>query len=459
MTDKISIRGAREHNLKNINVDIPRDKLVVLTGLSGSGKSSLAFDTLYAEGQRRYVESLSSYARQFLGQMEKPDVDSIDGLSPAISIDQKTTSKNPRSTVGTVTEIYDYLRLLYAHIGIPHCPVCGREIVRQSVDQIVDRIMEYGEGEKLIILSPVIRAKKGEHQKLIEKIRKDGFVRLRVDGEIRDISEEIKLEKTKKHTIETVVDRLVIKEGIAKRLTDSIETALKLSGGIVTALLSDGSEQTFSENYACPEHGVSVPELAPRMFSFNSPFGACPTCTGLGIFMKVNPLLVVPDESKSLAEGCIRASGWGTSGWGAKEQGTMALMYFKGLADHYGFDINTPFGKLPENIKNIIFYGTDGEKIEFTKSPEWGGGTYSAPFEGVINNLERRYKETSSDYSRNEIEALMTECPCPDCHGARLKPEILSVTVGGKNIKQVCDMQVVDSLKFFYGIDLSKRDR
>lgn len=459
MTDKISIRGAREHNLKNINVDIPRDKLVVLTGLSGSGKSSLAFDTLYAEGQRRYVESLSSYARQFLGQMEKPDVDSIDGLSPAISIDQKTTSKNPRSTVGTVTEIYDYLRLLYAHIGIPHCPVCGREIVRQSVDQIVDRIMEYGEGEKLIILSPVIRAKKGEHQKLIEKIRKDGFVRLRVDGEIRDISEEIKLEKTKKHTIETVVDRLVIKEGIAKRLTDSIETALKLSGGIVTALLSDGSEQTFSENYACPEHGVSVPELAPRMFSFNSPFGACPTCMGLGIFMKVNPLLVVPDESKSLAEGCIRASGWGTSGWGAKEQGTMALMYFKGLADHYGFDINTPFGKLPENIKNIIFYGTDGEKIEFTKSPEWGGGTYFAPFEGVINNLERRYKETSSDYSRNEIEALMTECPCPDCHGARLKPEILSVTVGGKNIKQVCDMQVVDSLKFFYGIDLSKRDR
>ena len=459
MTDKISIRGAREHNLKNINVDIPRDKLVVLTGLSGSGKSSLAFDTLYAEGQRRYVESLSSYARQFLGQMEKPDVDSIDGLSPAISIDQKTTSKNPRSTVGTVTEIYDYLRLLYAHIGIPHCPVCGREIVRQSVDQIVDRIMEYGEGEKLIILSPVIRAKKGEHQKLIEKIRKDGFVRLRVDGEIRDISEEIKLEKTKKHTIETVVDRLVIKEGIAKRLTDSIETALKLSGGIVTALLSDGSEQTFSENYACPEHGVSVPELAPRMFSFNSPFGACPTCMGLGIFMKVNPLLVVPDESKSLAEGCIRASGWGTSGWGAKEQGTMALMYFKGLADHYGFDINSPFGKLPENIKNIIFYGTDGEKIEFTKSPEWGGGTYFAPFEGVINNLERRYKETSSDYSRNEIEALMTECPCPDCHGARLKPEILSVTVGGKNIKQVCDMQVVDSLKFFYGIDLSKRDR
>lgn len=459
MTDKISIRGAREHNLKNINVDIPRDKLVVLTGLSGSGKSSLAFDTLYAEGQRRYVESLSSYARQFLGQMEKPDVDSIDGLSPAISIDQKTTSKNPRSTVGTVTEIYDYLRLLYAHIGIPHCPVCGREIVRQSVDQIVDRIMEYGDGEKLIILSPVIRAKKGEHQKLIEKIRKDGFVRLRVDGEIRDISEEIKLEKTKKHTIETVVDRLVIKEGIAKRLTDSIETALKLSGGIVTALLSHGSEQTFSENYACPEHGVSVPELAPRMFSFNSPFGACPTCMGLGIFMKVNPLLVVPDESKSLAEGCIRASGWGTSGWGAKEQGTMALMYFKGLADHYGFDINTPFGKLPENIKNIIFYGTDGEKIEFTKSPEWGGGTYFAPFEGVINNLERRYKETSSDYSRNEIEALMTECPCPDCHGARLKPEILSVTVGGKNIKQVCDMQVVDSLKFFYGIDLSKRDR
>ena len=458
MTDKIAIRGAREHNLKNIDIDIPRDKLVVFTGLSGSGKSSLAFDTLYAEGQRRYVESLSSYARQFLGQMEKPDVDSIDGLSPAISIDQKTTSKNPRSTVGTVTEIYDYLRLLYAHIGIPHCPVCGREIVKQSVDQIVDRILEYGDGVKLMILSPVVRAKKGEHQKLIEKIRNDGFVRVRVDGEIRDISEDIKLEKTKRHTIETVVDRIVLKEGIRKRLTDSIETALKLSGGIVTAVPSGCEEQTFSENYACPEHGVSVPELMPRMFSFNSPFGACPTCTGLGIFMKVNPLLVVPDETKSLADGCIRASGWGTTGWGAREQGTMALMYYKGLAEHYGFDINTPFGKLPENIKNIIFYGSNGEKIKFTKNPEWGGGTYLAAFEGVINNLERRYNETSSDYSRTEIESLMTECPCPDCHGARLKPEILSVTVGGKSIKEVCDMQVVESLDFFKRMKLSERD-
>ena len=458
MTDKIAIRGAKEHNLKNIDIDIPRDKLVVFTGLSGSGKSSLAFDTLYAEGQRRYVESLSSYARQFLGQMEKPDVDSIDGLSPAISIDQKTTSKNPRSTVGTVTEIYDYLRLLYAHIGIPHCPVCGREIVKQSVDQIVDRILEYGNGEKLMILSPVVRAKKGEHQKLIEKIRNDGFVRVRVDGEIKDISEDIKLERTKKHTVETVIDRIVLKDGIRKRLTDSVETALKLSGGIVIAVPSDGKEQTFSENYACPEHGVSVPELVPRMFSFNSPFGACPTCTGLGIFMKVNPLLVVPDETKSLADGCIRASGWGTTGWGAREQGTMALMYYKGLAEHYGFDINTPFGKLPENIKNIIFYGSNGEKIKFTKNPEWGGGTYLAAFEGVINNLERRYNETSSDYSRTEIESLMTECPCPDCHGARLKPEILSVTVGGKSIKEVCDMQVVESLDFFKSIELSERD-
>ena len=458
-SDKIIIRGAREHNLKNIDIDIPRDKLIVFTGLSGSGKSSLAFDTLYAEGQRRYVESLSSYARQFLGQMEKPDVDSIDGLSPAISIDQKTTSKNPRSTVGTVTEIYDYLRLLYAHIGVPHCPICGREIVRQSVDQIVDRIMENGVGDKILIISPIIRAKKGEHQKLLEKVRRDGYVRVRIDGEIYDLSEEIKLEKTKKHTIETVIDRLVLKEGIGKRLTDSVETALKLSGGIVTVSVIGGNEYTFSENYACPEHDVSVPELAPRMFSFNSPFGACATCTGLGIFMKINPLLIVPDESKSLAEGCIRASGWGTTGWGAKEQGTMALMYFKGLADHYGFDINTPYSDLSDEVKNIILYGTGGEKIKFTRNSEWGGGSFSVPFEGVVNNLERRYKETTSDFSRNEIESLMTECPCPDCGGARLKPEILSVTVGGKNIKELCDLQVVDSFDFFKKLSLNSRDQ
>ena len=458
MTDKISIRGAREHNLKNIDVDIPRDKLVVFTGLSGSGKSSLAFDTLYAEGQRRYVESLSSYARQFLGQMEKPDVDSIDGLSPAISIDQKTTSKNPRSTVGTVTEIYDYLRLLYAHIGIPHCPVCGREIVRQSVDQIVDRILEHGEGDKILIMSPIIRAKKGEHIKLLEKARKDGYVRVRIDGEVYDLSEDIKLEKTKKHTIETVVDRLVIKEGIAKRLTDSVETALKLSGGIVTVSVVDGAEYTFSENYACPDHDVSMPELAPRMFSFNSPFGACPTCTGLGIFMKINPALVIPDESKSLAEGCIRASGWGTTGWGAKEQGTIALMYYKGLAERYGFDINTPYRDLPDGVKKVIMYGSDGEKITFSRNSEWGGGKFSVPFEGVVNNLERRYKETTSEFSRTEIESLMTECPCPDCNGARLKPEILSVTVGGLNIKELCDLQISDCLRFFEGLKLDSRD-
>ncbi|MBO5912900.1 MAG: excinuclease ABC subunit UvrA [Clostridia bacterium] len=457
MTDKITIRGAKEHNLKNIDVEIPRDKLVVLTGLSGSGKSSLAFDTLYAEGQRRYVESLSSYARQFLGQMEKPDVDSIDGLSPAISIDQKTTSKNPRSTVGTVTEIYDYLRLLYAHVGIPHCPICGREIVKQSVDQIVDRIMENGVGDKILIMSPIIRAKKGEHTKLLEKARKDGYVRVRIDGEVYDLSEEIKLEKTKKHTIETVIDRLVLKDGIQKRLTDSVETALRLSGGIVTISVLGGEEYTFSENYACPDHDVSMPELAPRMFSFNSPFGACPTCTGLGIFMKVNPLLLVPDESKSLAEGCIRASGWGTSGWGEKEEGTIALMYFKGLAEHYGFSIDTPYRDLSDEVKNIIMYGTNGEKITFHRNSAWAGGSFSVPFEGVINNLERRYKETNSDYSRNEIEAMMSESPCPDCHGARLKSEILSVTVGGLNIKELCDLQIVDALKFFDELKLDAR--
>ena len=457
MTDKIVIRGAKEHNLKNIDIEIPRDKLVVLTGLSGSGKSSLAFDTLYAEGQRRYVESLSSYARQFLGQMEKPDVDSIEGLSPAISIDQKTTSKNPRSTVGTVTEIYDYLRLLYAHVGIPHCPICGREIVKQSVDQIVDRIMENGEGDKILVMSPVIRAKKGEHVKVIEKIRKDGYVRVRVDGEVYDLSEEIKLEKTKKHTIETVIDRLVLKDGIQKRLTDSVETALKLSGGTVTISVVDGEEYTFSENYACPDHDVSMPELAPRMFSFNSPFGACPTCTGLGIFMKVNPLLLVPDESKSLAEGCVRASGWGTTNWGDKEEGTIALMYYKGLGEHYGFDINTPYRELSSEVRDIIMYGSNGERITFHRNSAWAGGSFSVPFEGVINNLERRYKETSSDYSRNEIESLMTECPCPDCSGARLKPEILSVTVGGLNIKELCDLQIVDALKFFDELKLDAR--
>lgn len=459
MIDKIIIRGAKEHNLKNINLEIPRDKLVVLTGLSGSGKSSLAFDTLYAEGQRRYVESLSSYARQFLGQMEKPDVDSIDGLSPAISIDQKTTSKNPRSTVGTVTEIYDYLRLLYAHVGVPHCPVCGREIVKQTVDQIVDRILENGDGDKVLIMSPIIRAKKGEHVKLLEKARKDGYVRVRIDGEVYDLSEEIKLEKTKKHTIETVIDRLVLKDGVAKRLTDSVETALKLSGGIVTVSVVGGEEYTFSENYACPDHDVSMPELAPRMFSFNSPFGACPTCTGLGIFMKINPLLLVPDESKSLAEGCIRASGWGTTGWGAKEEGTIALMYYKGLAEHYGFSINTPYRELSDEVKDVIMYGTNGEKIDFVRNSAWGGGKFSVPFEGVVNNLERRYKETTSEFSRTEIESLMTECPCPDCKGARLKQNILSVTVGGLNIKELCDLQISDCLKFFDELRLNTRDQ
>ncbi|MBE6799383.1 MAG: excinuclease ABC subunit UvrA [Ruminococcaceae bacterium] len=458
--DKIVIKGAREHNLKNIDIEIPRDKLIVLTGLSGSGKSSLAFDTLYAEGQRRYVESLSSYARQFLGQMEKPDVDSIEGLSPAISIDQKTTSKNPRSTVGTVTEIYDYLRLLYAHIGVPHCPVCGREILHQSTDQIVDKVLELANGTRILLLSPVIRAKKGEHKSVFEDMLKKGYARVRVDGNVYDLTEEIKLEKNKRHDIDVVIDRLVIKEGIAARLTDSIETALKLSGGLVAVKVLDGEEFSFSENYACPEHNISMPDLAPRMFSFNSPFGACPTCTGLGIFMKINPRLLVPDESKSLADGCIRASGWGTTGWGAKEQGTIALMYYKGLAEHYGFDVNAPFSELSDEVKDIIFYGTGNERIKFTRTSEWGaGGTFSVPFEGVVNNLERRYKETSSDYSRNEIESLMTELPCPDCGGARLKPEILSVTVGGLNIKELCDLQIVDSLTFFQDLQLDTRSK
>ncbi len=456
--DKIIIKGAREHNLKNVNVEIPRDKLIVFTGLSGSGKSSLAFDTIYAEGRRRYVESLSSYARQFLGQMEKPNVDSIDGLSPAISIDQKTTSKNPRSTVGTVTEIYDYLRLLYARVGIPHCPVCGKEIKKQTTDQIVDRVMELPEGTKIQILSPIVRARKGEHAKELERTRKQGYVRARIDGNIYDLSEEIKLEKNKKHMIEVVVDRLVIKKDIRSRLADSIETATELSGGLVAADVIGGEELRFSQSFACDEHGISIPELTPTMFSFNSPFGACPTCSGLGIFMKVNPALVINDDSKSLIDGALRASGWGVNSWFYPDSGTIATMYYNGLSEHYGFDINTPYRDLPEEVKHAVLYGTGDVKLKLKRGGDLGRGTYEAPFEGVINNLERRYKETSSDYARAEIESYMTALPCPDCHGARLKPEYLAVTVGGKSIKEFCDMSVTDELEFISTLNFGKRD-
>ena len=456
--DKIVIKGANEHNLKNVDLEIPRDKLIVFTGLSGSGKSSLAFDTIYAEGQRRYVESLSSYARQFLGQMEKPNVEVIEGLSPAISIDQKTTSKNPRSTVGTVTEIYDYLRLLYARVGIAHCPICGKEITQQTVDQIVDVVMKLQEGSKIQILSPIVKNRKGEHAKELDNIRKQGYVRARIDGEIKDLSEEIKLEKNKKHFIEVIVDRLVIKEDIISRLSDIIETATALSGGLVSVDVIGVEELHFSQTYACDEHGISMPELTPAMFSFNSPFGACPTCTGLGIFMKVNPQLIINDEEKSLLEGAIRASGWGVNTWFNPDSSSIAEMYYRGVAEHYGFDINTPFKDIPDDIKNIIFYGTKGEKIKLRRNNDYGGGVYYGEFEGVINNLERRYKTTTSDYSRNEIESYMTESPCSDCSGARLKPEILAVTVGGKNIKEFCDMSVGAELEFLESITFSERD-
>ena len=452
--DQLYIKGAREHNLKNVDLTVPRDKLVVFTGLSGSGKSSLAFDTIYAEGQRRYVESLSSYARQFLGQMEKPDVDLIEGLSPAISIDQKTTSKNPRSTVGTVTEIYDYLRLLYARIGIPHCTVCGREIVQQTVDQIVDQVMALPEGSRIQILAPVVKGRKGEHVKQFEAARKSGYVRVRVDGNLYDLSEPIQLEKNKKHTIEIVVDRLVIKPEIRGRLADSVETATALSGGIAVVDVIGGEELTFSQNYACPEHGVSVDELTPRMFSFNNPYGACPTCTGMGIFMKVDPDLVIPDKSKSIRGGAIKASGWGNA-----DGGTISQMYFEGLAAHYGFSLDTPVKDLPKNVLDVIFYGTKGEKIKMTRISEYGSGTYYATFEGILNNLERRYRETNSSWAKEEIEGFMSARPCPDCHGQRLRPESLAVTVGGVNIHALCSMSVSSALDFIHNLKLTDREQ
>lgn len=450
MRDNIEIRGARMNNLKNIDLSIPRDKLVVFTGLSGSGKSSLAFDTIYAEGQRRYVESLSSYARQFLGQMEKPDVDSIDGLSPAIAIDQKTTSKNPRSTVGTVTEIYDYLRLLWARVGIPHCPKCGKEIRQQSVDQIVDQVMNLDEGTRIQILSPVVRARKGEYKSVFEDARKSGYVRVRVDGSIYDLSEEITLDKNLKHNIEVVVDRLVVKSDIQRRLTDSVETATSLSGGLVIIDLVGQNEQlSFSQNYACEDCGISIEELTPRMFSFNAPYGACPECTGLGNVLRVDPDIIIPNKAMSIAEGAISASGWGR----IKDDG-IARMYFEALAKKYHFKLTTPVRDLPEGVLDIILYGTGDEKLTLNYSREGGKSTLSRPFEGIVNNLERRYKETQSIYNRWELEQYMSEHPCNSCHGKRLKPEILAVTVGGKSIAEFTDLSIVDALSFMQDLKL-----
>ena len=451
--EKIIIKGAREHNLKNIDIELPRDRLIVMTGLSGSGKSSLAFDTIYADGQRRYIESLSSYARMFLGQMEKPDVDSIEGLSPAISIDQKTTSKNPRSTVGTVTEIYDYLRLLYARVGVPHCPVCGKEIKQQTVDQILDKILELPEKTKFQILSPIARGKKGEYRKELEELSKQGYVRVRINGEMHDLSETIKLEKNKKHNIEVIVDRLVIKEDIASRLADSIEVAGNLSGGIIIVDIIGGEELTFSQNYACPEHGVSIEELSPRMFSFNNPFGACPTCTGLGVYRKIDIDLIIPNRELTIRENAIKASGWKYA------DGTIAQMYFDALARTYGFSVDEPISSLDENQLNVLMYGTGDEKIRVERSEQQGGGVYMTAFEGVVNNLERRYRETTSIYSREDIAQYMGDSVCPDCRGQRLKKEALCVTVGGRNINDLCDMSVTEALEFVNSVKLSERDR
>ena len=454
MKDALVINGAREHNLKNVDITLPRDQLIVFTGLSGSGKSSLAFDTIYAEGQRRYVESLSSYARQFLGQMEKPDVDTIEGLSPAISIDQKSTSNNPRSTVGTVTEIHDYLRLLYARIGIPHCPKCGRPIERQSIDQVVDQVMALGEGTRVQVIAPAVRGRKGEHAKLLESIRKEGYVRVRVDGMVYDIGNVPPLDKKLKHTIDVVVDRLVIRSGVEGRLNDSLETAFAFGGGLVKVDVVEKEELLFSQNYACPDCGVSLEELTPRMFSFNNPFGACPTCSGLGTMMKIDPALVVPDESLSLAKGAISVSGWQSAN---KE--SIAGMYFTALAEKYGFSLETPFAELPHAAKQAILYGTGKERLHIEYKKEFGSGTFDSPFEGICNNLERRYRETQSEGMKQEYEAYMSNIPCPDCRGKRLRPESLAVTVGGKSIAEVSDMTVLDARAFLSSLALSEQQR
>ena len=450
MNDTIRVKGARENNLKNIDLTIPRDKLVVFTGLSGSGKSSLAFDTIYAEGQRRYVESLSSYARMFLGQMDKPDVDSIDGLSPAISIDQKTTSKNPRSTVGTVTEIYDYLRLLWARVGVPHCPKCGKEIARQTIDQIVDRVEALGEGTRFVVLSPIVRAKKGEHQKVFEDARKQGFARVRVDGILYELTEEIKLEKNKKHTIELVVDRLVLKEGQRRRLTDSIETACAHSGGLVTIQLPKSEEElTFSQNYACEDCGISMPELEPRMFSFNNPAGACPHCTGLGFQLVADPDLVIPDKTKSIFEGAIQVSGWQSA-----RTDSVFRMYFEALAQKYHFDLTVPVKDLSKEALDVVLYGTRGEKLRMTYNRGNGFGVMEQPFEGIMNNITRRYKETQSESARKELEECMSTAPCPHCNGDRLSDIARAVTVGGIGIMDFCRMSVKDALAFVENLHL-----
>jgi len=440
--DRIIIKGARENNLKNVDLELPRDKMIVFTGLSGSGKSSLAFDTIYADGQRRYVESLSSYARQFLGQMQKPKVDSIEGLSPAISIDQKTTSKNPRSTVGTVTEIYDYLRLLYARIGVPHCPVCGRAIQQQTIDQMVDQVMALPAGTRIQLLAPVVRGRKGQHLKELDAARRSGYARVRVDGNIYDLSEEIKLDKNKKHTVEVVVDRLVVKEEIRSRLTDSLETALSVAGGLAVVSLPDGEDMMFSQNYACPDHGVSIEELEPRMFSFNNPYGACPKCTGLGIYLKVDPDLILPNKSLSIREGAIKASGWYYA------EGGIAQMYYEALAKRYGFSLDTPVGELPDEIIDILLYGNNGEKLTMQRDNGVMSGSYTSSFEGIIPNLERRYAQTDSEWMREEIRTFMTELPCPECKGNRLKPEALAVTVHDMNIIDFTKMSIDDALKF-----------
>lgn len=450
---KIIIKGAREHNLKNVDIELPRDSLIVFSGLSGSGKSSLAFDTIYAEGQRRYVESLSSYARQFLGQMGKPDVDYIEGLSPAISVDQKTTSKNPRSTVGTVTEIYDYLRLLYARIGVPHCTVCGKEIQKQTVDQIVDKIMQLPEKSKIQILAPIVRGRKGEYVKELDSLRKSGFVRVRIDGITYDLSDKIEIDKNKKHSIEVVVDRLVIKEGIESRLADSIETSSKLSSGLVICDIVGETEILFSQNYACPEHGTSIEEMSPRMFSFNNPYGACDKCSGLGILYEVSEDLVIPDRSLSINQGAIQATGWSIS-----DSGTIAAMYYTALGKHYGFTLDTPICEMSKEAVHAILYGTGGKKIQMTRTNEYGTGTYTTDFEGVINNLNRRYKETTSEWSKAEIEQKMTQHNCPECNGARLKKQALAVTVGGININELSNLSVKNAVKFFDELKISERD-
>ncbi|MBR5310195.1 MAG: excinuclease ABC subunit UvrA [Oscillospiraceae bacterium] len=449
----IVIKGAREHNLKNIDLEIPRDKLVVFTGLSGSGKSSLAFDTIYADGQRRYMESLSSYARMFLGMMEKPDVDSIDGLSPAISIDQKNTSKNPRSTVGTVTEIYDYLRLLFARIGVPHCPVCGREIKQQTIDQIVDQVLELPQGTKIQLMAPIVRGRKGEYIKELDAARKSGFVRVRIDGSIYDLSEDIRLDKNKKHTIEIIVDRLVVKPEVKSRLSDSLETVMQQSGGLAVVNVIDGEDLMFSQNYACPDHGAAIDELSPRMFSFNNPFGACDKCTGLGVFMQVDPDLVIPNRNLSIREGAIHASGW------FYYEGGIAQNYYDALAKEYNFSLDVPVKDLPKEAIDVILYGTKGKKLTVKRESNSMHGYFQSEFEGVINNLERRFRETNSEWMKEEISLQMRSVDCPDCHGERLKPISLGVTVCGKNISEFSKMSVKEALDFIENMQLSEREK